>query len=432
MIGIRTKVQLLVFVIITLLGVSYVGARYAQLDRLVVDDTYTVVAHFSESGGIFAGAEVTYRGVGVGEVERLELTDAGVDVHLGIQEDYDEIPADTVALVGNRSAVGEQYVELQPRSGQEPYLADDAEIAVADTRTPIRTDTFLTNLSTTVESVDKQALRTTVSELGDAFAGTGDDLGQIIDTGNAFIEEADENFDVTTALIRDSNVVLRGQVDSESAIRTFARDLALFTDTLAGSDRDLRGVIDNGSLAANELRTFLEQNEVELGELINNLLTTGEVVVQHLDGIEQVLVLYPYVVEGGFAVVSKSPQTGLYNAHFGLIEQSQPPVCERGYESTNVREPSDGSNAPMNMKARCLEPATESSARGAQHSPSSRVGTAYRGSPVVAAYDPETGELTWGDEMPGGLGEPTTVAPSTLGEESWKWLYLQPLATTPE
>ena len=65
----RTKIQLLIFVIITLVGVSFVGARYARLDRLLVDDTYTVVAHFAESGGIFAGGEVTYRGVEVGQVD---------------------------------------------------------------------------------------------------------------------------------------------------------------------------------------------------------------------------------------------------------------------------------------------------------------------------------------------------------------------------
>ena len=64
----RTKVQLLVFVIITLVGVSFVGARYARLDRVFIDDTYTVVAHFADSGGIFAGGEVTYRGVKVGKV----------------------------------------------------------------------------------------------------------------------------------------------------------------------------------------------------------------------------------------------------------------------------------------------------------------------------------------------------------------------------
>lgn len=417
----RTKVQLLVFVIITLIGVSYVGARYARLDRLIVDDTYTVVAHFSDSGGIFAGGEVTYRGVKVGQVEEMQLTDEGVDLRLAIDKDYDSIPADAIALVGNRSAVGEQYVELQPQSDAKPYFEDDSEIAVEDTRTPIQTQTLLTNLSETVQSVDQDALRTTVEELGLAFAGTGKDLQRIIDTGNAFIEDANANFNVTRDLIRDSNVVLRGQAAKASAIRTFAENLALFSGTLADSDANLRRIIDDGSTTANELRGFLEDNEVDLAELINNLVTTGEVVVKHLDGIEQVLVLYPYVVEGGFTVAAKSPDTGLYDAHFGLIEQSKPPICTRGYESTDTRPPQDGSNRPMNEQAHCAEPAAESNPRGSQHSPQR----------PVASYDPTTGELTWGSRQPDRLGNPGTLAPRTFGEESWKWLFLQPM-TSPQ
>jgi phospholipid/cholesterol/gamma-HCH transport system substrate-binding protein len=427
----RTKVQLLVFAVITLLGVSFVGARYAQLDRLVRDDTYEVVAHFSDSGGIFAGGEVTYRGVKVGQVDQLELTDDGVDVVLSIDNAFDSIPADAIALVGNRSAVGEQYVELQPQSDAEPFLEDDSEIPVENTQTPIKTQVFLTNLSDTVESVDKDALRTTVTEFGKAFGGTGDDLGQIIDTGNAFIEDANENFDVTTALIRDSNTVLQTQADSTSAIRTFAKNLAAFSGTLAGADGDLRQIIDSGSTTANELRRFIEDNEVVLGELINNVITTGEVAVAHLDGIEQVLVVYPYVVEGGFTVVSKSPG-GLYDAHFGLITQEEPHVCNHGYESTNVRKPQDGSNAPMNMDARCLEPAAQSNARGAQHAPPPRAAASYDDAPVVATYDPDTGGLRWGTRVPRGASTPGTLAPSSLGEESWKWLFLQPLAAKPE
>jgi phospholipid/cholesterol/gamma-HCH transport system substrate-binding protein len=421
MIESRTKMQLLIFVILTLVGVSFVGARYARLDRLFLDDTYTVVAHFSESGGIFSDAEVTYRGVKIGQVQELELTDSGVDVKMSIDKDYDSIPADAIALVGNRSAVGEQYVELQPQSDDEPFLEENSEIETENTQTPIATETLLTNLSNTVESVDKEALETTITELGAAFGGTGEDLQRIIDTGNAFIEDANANFDVTTALIRDGNIVLRGQVASSSAIRNFASQLSLFSGTLAASDKNLRQVIDSGSMAANDLRRFLEENEVDLAELVNNLVTTGEVVVRRLDGIEQVLVLYPYVVEGGFTVASKSPDTGLYDAHFGMIEQSNPPVCTRGYESTNRRPPQDGSNRPMNFRAHCAEPAAESNPRGAQHAP--RPG---------AFVDPATGEVTWGSRAPSGLSNPGTVAPSTLGEESWKWLFLQPLTTSQE
>jgi phospholipid/cholesterol/gamma-HCH transport system substrate-binding protein len=418
----RTRLQLLVFVAITLLGVSYVGARYARLDRFFFDDQYTVIAHFQDSGGIFAGGEVSYRGVQVGQVGKLRLTDDGVDVVLDIDKDYADIPADTLAVVGNRSAVGEQYVELQPQTDDAPYLRDGSEIAKADTRTPLPTQKLLGDISNTVGSVDQQALTTTVDELGQAFGGTGKDLQRIIDTGNAFIKEANANFDTTTALIRDGNTVLRGQLDSADAIRTFARDLSLFSGSLAGNDAALRQVIDDGSATATQLRTFLQENEVDLGELINNAVTTGDVIVKHLPGIEQILVIYPYVVEGGFTVVAKSPDTGLYDAHFGLILTTNP-VCHHGYEGTDTRPPQDGSNRPMNTRAGCREPATQSNPRGPQNL--SRAGAAYRA--PVASYDPDSKKLRWGGRVDPALSQPGTLAPPAFGEESWKWLFLQPL-----
>lgn len=423
MISRRTKLQLLVFVMITLLGVTYVGARYARLDRVFTDDTYTVVAHFADSGGAFAGAEVSYRGVRIGQVSEMELTEEGVDIHLAIDEEHDRIPVDSMAVVGNRSAVGEQYVELQPQVDDGPYLRDSSQIPTGMTRTPIQTDTLLTHLSETVRSVDTRDLQTVTREFGAAFGGSAEDLQRIIDSGNEFLGAADANFEVTKALIKDGNTVLRGQIASESALRSFARDLSLFSASMVGSDKDLRAVIDNGSATATQLRTFLEENEVDLGELVNNLVTTGEVVVAHLDGVEQLLVLYPYVVEGGFTVVSRTPATGNYDAHFGMITVSEPHVCHAGYEGTDKRPPQDGSNLPLNESARCTEPASQSNARGAQHAP--RAAASY--GPPVAAYDPLTGELTWGEEAASALLPAGSVAPSSLGEESWKWLFLQPL-----
>ena len=48
--------------------------------------------------------------------------------------------------------------------------------------------------------------------------------------------------------------------------------------------------------------------------------------------------LYPYVVEGGFTVVSKSPETGLYDAHFGLVLTNDPD----GLPRTATRAPTPG------------------------------------------------------------------------------------------
>ena len=422
----RTKVQLMIFALITMVGVSFVGARYARLDRLLFDDSYRVAAHFAESGGIFEGAQVSYRGVAVGRVGELELTDAGVDVMLDIDDDARPVPADTKAVVANRSAVGEQYVDLQPQTSHGPFLGEGDDIPQAMTETPIATTKLLVDLDRTVNSVDKQSLRTVVSELGQAFYGTGEHLGQVIDTSNSFIRTANDNFELTTALLEDGNTVLTTQLDKAPAIRSFAADLSTFSDTLVRSDRDLRRVILNGSATATQLRTFLEDNRVDLGELINNLVTTGEVTGRHIAGTEMILVAYPYVVAGGYTVVDKDPQSGLYDAHFGLILTQEPHVCTGGYEGTDRRPPQDGSNRPMNEQARCTEPQSQSNARGGQHAPRARAGAAYR-APVVGSYDRDSGEFRYG------AAESSVTssggAALTLGEQSWKWLLLQPLTT---
>ena len=112
-------------------------------------------------------------------------------------------------------------------------------------------------------------------------------------------------------------------------------------------------------------------------------------------------------------------------------------VCHNGYGGTDTRPPQDGSNRPMNESARCDEPASESNARGAQNAPQRAPATYAEASasPVVGSYDPDTGKLTWGD--PTGTGAETlspsgSVAPPSLGEESWKWLFLQPLTSGQE
>lgn len=416
MITARTKRQLLVFAVITLLGVTYVGARYAQLDRLFYDPTYTVDVALAESGGIFTDAEVTYRGVQVGRVTDMRLTRDGVDVELSIDDEHDRIPADALALVGNKSAVGEQYVELQPETDDGPYLREGSSIASEKTETPVQATELLTNLSNLVTSLPQSDVRTVISESGAAFEGTGDDLGQIIDTQSSFIEAADANFETTRRLIRDGRVVLQTQLDKESAIRSFSRDLALFTGTVADSDAELRRVIEEGSATATELRVFLEQNQVDLGELINNLLTTNEVVRTYLPGIRQLLVVYPYVVAGGYTV-TRAQGDGTYNARFGLVLTTEPGVCTAGYE--DFRQPSDRQPLPMPTDVGCRDGST--TLRGSEKAPG-RAGTAYR-SPV-ASYDEADGELTWADDEPqvaydGG-------AASVFGADSWKYTLLQP------
>lgn len=421
----RTKIQLIVFLVLTLLGVSFVGARYARLDRMVLDTSYEVVAHYDDSGGIFTGAEVTYRGVQIGRVSKMELTDEGVDVFLAIENDFDDIPADTRALVGNRSAVGEQFVELQPQSDGEPFLEGGSEIDTSMTEVPITTTEWLSNTQDLVNSVPKKDLDTVITEFGAAFEGGGDDLSRLIDSSSSFIDAANENFELTTTLVNESRIVLGTQLDKASAIRSFMRDLRLFSDTMADADGSLRKVIDDGSVTASTLRAFLEENEADLGKLFSDLATIGEIQVKHLAGTRMILILYPYVVAGGYAVASPDAN-GQVDAHFGLILTEEPVVCERGYNA-RIRDPqTERGNAPMDEDARCAEP-MPITPRGAHHAPGRAPMLAAQpgvDAPVVGSFDRESGEFSW-KKPEARVGY--TGGASQYGDHSWKWLLMQPV-----
>ena len=94
------------------------------------------------------------------------------------------------------------------------------------------TTEILTNLDNLVRSVPQADLRTVVAESGAAFKDAGPASARSSTPQSSFIETANANFDVTTALIRDSRVVLQTQVDKGSAIRSFSRDLSLFSGTV--------------------------------------------------------------------------------------------------------------------------------------------------------------------------------------------------------
>ncbi|MGW3689800.1 MCE family protein [Streptomyces sp. NPDC005125] len=417
------KAQLLAFATVTAVGVSYVGARYTGLADALLDRGYTVRAEFTASGGVFPGAEVTYRGVPVGRVGELRLSGSrGVSVALEI-EDGVRIPANTLAVVANRSAVGEQYVDLQPRDSDGPYLRDGSVIARGDTRVPLPTTDVVLSLDRLVNSVGKEDLRITVDELGNAFAGTGPHLSRLVDSGNNLVESASASLPQTVSLIEDSRTVLKTQVDKGSAIRSFSHDLAALTTELKSSDGDLRRLIGSTAPAAQELNSLLKANETALPVLLGNLISGGQITVARLPGVEQALVTFPVVVAGSPTVVPGDGTT-----HFGLVAGADDPApCRQGY-GTQRRDPADTSERPADTGAHCTAPrGSATSVRGAQNVPGASASTGAGRAAYVTPYDPETGIAAGPDGTPVEIGS-TGGEQSVLGKDSWQWLLVGPMA----
>lgn len=420
------KTQLVAFAVLTAVGVSYVGAQYTGLSDAVLDRGYTVRADFAASGGIFKGAEVTYRGVPVGRVGELRLTGSeGVSVALDI-EDGQRIPADTLAVVAHRSAVGEQYVDLQPRATGGPYLRHGSTIARGDTRVPLPSTDLVMSVDRLVKSVGKEDLRITVDELGKAFAGTGPHLSRLVDSGNRLIESASDSLPQTITLIEDSRVALKTQSDKGSAIKSFSRDLADLTAELKSSDGDIRRLTGAGAPAANELNSLLKANRTHLPVLLGNLISGGQITVARLPGVEQSLVTFPVVVAGSFTVIPGDGTT-----HFGMVVNAdEPPACRQGY-GTQRRDPADTSERPANTAARCTAPrGGKTSVRGAQNAPGSSGSAASGGAgpaAFITPYDPETGAAAGPDGSFVEIGS-TGGEQNVFGKDSWQWLLVGPMA----
>lgn len=416
----RVRLQLMVFLVGTLVLLGYVGTNFARVDRLF-GNGYEVVVRMADSGGIFTTADVTYRGVSVGRVTDMWLDGDGIALEVHIDGDAPPIPVDTDVVVASRSAVGEQFLDFQPRTDRGPFLEDDSVISRERTRIPVDTRTLMTNVSSLLSSVDAEDLGIVVRELGAAFGGSAEDLRTIIDSGEAVITTADEKYEVTAALIRSSATVLQTQVDSADSIREFARNLSKLTSAVRQSDPDLRKVIDSGAPTAATLRAVIDENADDIAEMLDEAISLNGVVAKNLDGIRGVLVIAPYGVESAFSIIAKDTRTGQYGIRLNLALQPSGAPCLTGYKpGDRQRTPFDRTVEKWNRKYHCAEsPARGASVEGSAASMAAPAAGAA-GSTVLGTYDVATKQLELNDE------ESTIPQALDLGEESWKWMMLGP------
>ena len=366
------RMQLLAFFVIAVVAVVYALIRFTDIEGVFGDKGYTAKLELKDSGGIFTNAEVTYRGVQVGKIGDLRLTKTGLEVDLNIDADAPDIPADLDAFVANRSAVGEQFVDLRPRATAGPTLRDRPVIPADRGHVPVSTDKVISALDTFASSVPTDSLRTVVDELNTAFAGTGTDLQVLLDSTAEFTDAASEHLPQTIKLIDSSGTVLATVNRQSGNIKSFSTDLKLLAQQLKTSDPDIRNLITQVPGAAEQLDDFVRETGPGLGVTLANLLTTSNILETRQDGIEQALVTYPAV-----AVGSKTVTPGDGTAHLGLaLNLFDPPPCVKGYEKTNQRAGNDLSNAQPNEQAYCAEPkGSPIAVRGSQNAP-------YGGRPV--------------------------------------------------
>lgn len=442
------RYQLIAFIVVTALGVTYAMLQYAGLPRILGFGQYRVSVAMPAAGGLYANAVVTERGVPVGRVTDIRLGANGAIADLTLNNGV-QIPSDLRAAVRNTSAVGEQYIDLTPQKAGPPYLLPGATVPQREVSLPTQVNNLLTDVNSLLTSVPQKQLNTTINELYNAFNGTGPDLGRLLDSSSQLLGSAHQNLTPTSKLISELGPVLRTQGIRSADIQTFSRDLASFTRQMRASNADLSGSLQQLPGFTTELNALIGQLQPTVPLLLDNLTAVGQVLKVYLPNLRQILVIMPAAINYLTASAVSSSAQVPNSANLDLKSTfNNPPACQQGYPGPGaVRPPSDTSQAaPPSPTPHCTTPQNSPvGVRGTKNDPcpndpalrsataagcglvfdSSAVqasaGKQRGGHPATAGaatYDPQTG-LFFGPSgvlYSAGAGSVNGKGPTTLGQ----------------
>lgn len=343
-----------------LVGVLCLGyVMFSVVGAKTFEGSYRVVVEMPETGGLFPGSQVTYRGVPIGTVSSIDLTDVGVAANLDIHRSV-EIPASTQAVVADRSPAGEQYIDMEPTGDGPPYLHDGSIIAPEDTVRPPSLAGLLNAVTVFSNSVDLDALRTVFHELDVAFAGTGPALGALIDHSAELVADLEAVTPQTIDLLRSAGVLLDTQVAHNEDLRSFAKSLRQLSDTIRADDPKTARLIDAALQTTQELAPVLRNDSHNIGILLANLVTTGELAVARLPGLKALVLALPDGLHSLAASVHGD------HVLFKLIDQ---PGTFCAYGHTRRRQPYNPHRGPPITNGYCAHPLPIQQQRGAANAP---------------------------------------------------------------
>ncbi len=333
--------QLIIFTIASIVGVAVMLFTYMQVPTLLGIGKYNVKLELPASGGLYRFANVTYRGVEIGKVTSVDLTDDGAVATMALNTSP-KIPADLQANVRSISAVGEQYVDLVPRTNSEPYLRNGSVIPIKDASMPQEVGPMLDQASKLVNSIPGDRLSKLLDESFKAFNGAGFDLQSFLDSSSKLATDVNGVSEQTRALIDDAGPLLEGQAQTADSVRTWARSLAGITGTLDRRDPQLRTVLQTAPGAIDEVSNLLNQVKPTLPVLLANMTTVGQILVTYNPSVEQLLVILPaYIAAQQSFGLPKNNPTGLPLGEFAAM-MGDPPPCTVGFlPPSSWRSPSD-------------------------------------------------------------------------------------------
>ncbi|TRW76747.1 MCE family protein [Mycolicibacterium sp. 018/SC-01/001] len=364
------KVQLIIFSTVSVIAMTAMVFLYMQLPAQLGIGRYEVTLQMPDASGLYRYGNVTLRGVQIGEVTDVQLRPDGASATLSLDRSP-RVPADLRAEIRSVSAVGEQYVDLLPRTDNGPYLSTGSVIPAANVTLPQPVGPMVDKLSALFGSIPKDRIGDLLDESSQAFGGAGFDMGSLIDSTRTVASSLDSVSDNVAALTTDSAPLIQSQVQTTDALRLWTRSLAGVTEQVAANDPEIRGLLDKGPGALQETARLLTDLKPTLPILLANLSSLTKVGVTYNASLRQLIVLLPpYLASLQSFALPTSSVTGFPQGDF-VAAIGDPPACTVGFlPQSQWRSPADTSDIDTPDGLYCKLPQDSPLAvRGARNAP---------------------------------------------------------------
>jgi phospholipid/cholesterol/gamma-HCH transport system substrate-binding protein len=225
---------------------------------------YRVTVPFNEATQLAVESDVRISGVSVGKVKSIDLDSNGqADATIELDSRYAPIPADTHAILRQKTLLGETYVELSPGSESGPSLAEGGSLPAAQVSNAVQLD----EIFRTFNEPTRAAFQAWMQGAAAALHGRGADLSAAIAELDPFAEEADRALRILDSqrlavrqLIRSGGEVFQALSERQGQLRGLVQNAATVFATTARRNRDL-------AEAFTILPTFLRQSRATLTRL---------------------------------------------------------------------------------------------------------------------------------------------------------------------
>jgi phospholipid/cholesterol/gamma-HCH transport system substrate-binding protein len=315
---------------------------------------------------LYRTSNVTYRGIQIGRVTKVEPTKNGVRATLSIDSRY-KIPVDASANVHSVSAIGEQYLDLVSTGNPGKFLSPGQTITKGTV--PSEIGPALDAANRGLSALPKAKIASLLDETAQAVGGLGPALQRLVDSTQSIVGDFQANISDVNDIIENSAPIVDSQVDSGDSIERWSHNLNVLTAQVAQNDQHLQSILSKAAPTADQVNEVFSDVRESLPQTVANLEIVADMLKRYNKGLEQLLVFLPEIAGVAQTVLAAAPGSVGLDLNLSI---NNPPPCLTGFlPPSQWRAPADTSAAPLPSGTYCKIPQDTAAnvVRGARNYP---------------------------------------------------------------